>query len=139
MSRSEPIPRHATGVAGEICGAAVADTFKGRAQDAQPALVNGTVVVAWVDSCAWYFRPTVVENKIVAIEVGADPEHLGQFDLAILATDEPTLPERERWSVFSQRCLSRKSYQAHARQRPTSSASGAAIPGARQVPPPALH
>jgi RNA polymerase sigma factor (sigma-70 family) len=75
------------GASSEVRGAqAVADTFKGRAQAAQPALVNGAVGAAWAP-CG---RPRVVfgfaiaHGKIVEIDLLADPVHLRQIDLVVL-------------------------------------------------------
>ncbi|WP_257459226.1 sigma-70 family RNA polymerase sigma factor [Archangium lipolyticum] len=71
----------------ELRGAhAVANNFKGRAQAARPALVNGDVAAVWAPGG----KPrvvidiTVAHGKIVEINLLADPEHLRQLDLAIL-------------------------------------------------------
>src|SRR3989449_4148858 len=75
------------GATAEVRGAkAVAETFKGRAQAAQPALVNGAAGLVWVAGG----EPRVVFTfmtagaKIVAIDLIADPDHLRRLDLAIL-------------------------------------------------------
>jgi RNA polymerase sigma-70 factor (ECF subfamily) len=75
------------GAPGEIRGgAAVADTFSGRARFAQPALVNGAAGAVWAPGG----RPRVVfgftirGGRIVEIDILADPERLGQLDLAVL-------------------------------------------------------
>ena len=58
----------------------------GRAQDAQPALVNGAVGLVWAPGgqprVAFSF--TITRGKIVAIEMIADPARILQLDLAIL-------------------------------------------------------
>lgn len=78
------------GSAAEVLGAAdVAATFSGRARTAQPALVNGAAGAVWAPGG----RPRVVfvftieGEKIVQIEMLADPAHLGQIELAILSDD----------------------------------------------------
>jgi RNA polymerase sigma-70 factor (ECF subfamily) len=64
----------------------VAATFSGRAQAAQPALVNGAVGAVWAPGG----RPrvvigfTIARGKIVKIDMLADPERLGQLDLTVL-------------------------------------------------------
>jgi RNA polymerase sigma-70 factor, ECF subfamily len=71
----------------EIRGAAgVAATFKGRAQAARPALVDGAVGVAVMlqGQLRIVLGLTIAEGKIVAIDAIADPEHLGRLDVAIL-------------------------------------------------------
>jgi RNA polymerase sigma factor (sigma-70 family) len=75
------------GAAPEIRGAsAVADTFKGRARVARPALVDGIAGAVWAPGG----RPRVVfaftfaGERIAAIDLLADPERLGQLDLVIL-------------------------------------------------------
>lgn len=75
------------GASREVRGAAkVADTFAGRARAAQPALVNGAVGLVWVQ----HGRPrsvfgfTITGDRIVEIELLADPDRLRQLDLAIL-------------------------------------------------------
>ncbi len=75
------------GASAEIRGAAaVANTFKGRAQGAQPALVNGAVglLVAPRGRLRVVLRLTITGGKITVIEAIADPKRLGQLDLAIL-------------------------------------------------------
>jgi RNA polymerase sigma factor (sigma-70 family) len=78
------------GASKEVRGAAaVADTFSGRARAAQRALVNGAAGLVWTR----HGRPTVVfdftitRGRIVAIDLVADPERLGDLDVAILDTD----------------------------------------------------
>ena len=77
----------AAGAAPEVRGAAeVATTFAGRARAARPALVDGHVGLAWAPGG----RPRVVfdfttENgRIVAIDLIADPAHLGELELELL-------------------------------------------------------
>jgi RNA polymerase sigma factor (sigma-70 family) len=75
------------GASAELRGAAaVADTFKGRAQAAQPALVDGAVglVVAPRGRLLVVLRLTVTRGKIVEIEAIAEPERLGQLDVTVL-------------------------------------------------------
>src|ERR1700730_16246165 len=76
-----------TGASREVRGAAaVADTFAGRALAAHLALGNGAAGGVWARGG----RPRVVFSftlsggKIVAIDLLADPERLGQLDLAVL-------------------------------------------------------
>ena len=65
---------------------AVADTFKGRAQAAQPALVNGAVGAVWAPGGRprVVFGFTITRGKIVEIDLLADPARLRQLDLAFL-------------------------------------------------------
>jgi RNA polymerase sigma-70 factor (ECF subfamily) len=71
----------------EIRGAtAVAETFKGRAQAAKPALVDGTLAVA-VDiggQLRIVVRLTISGERISAIEAIADAEQIGEFDVTLL-------------------------------------------------------
>jgi RNA polymerase sigma factor (sigma-70 family) len=75
------------GASAEVRGAAaVAGTFSGRAQAAQPALVNGVAGLVWAQGG----QPRVVfdfkieDGKIAGIDMIADPEQLRRLDLAIL-------------------------------------------------------
>jgi RNA polymerase sigma-70 factor, ECF subfamily len=75
------------GATREVRGAAaVANTFSGRAQAAQRALVNGVAGAVWATGG----RPRVVfgfttrGGKIVEIDLVADPARLRQLDLVIL-------------------------------------------------------
>jgi len=75
------------GGSAELRGAAaVAQSFKGRAQSARTALVDGAmgVVVAPQGRLLLVLLPTVADGRIVAIETIADPERLRTFDLVIL-------------------------------------------------------
>jgi hypothetical protein len=67
-------------------GAAVAQTFKGRAQAARVALVDGAVGLAVVlqRRLRVVLGLTIADNKIIAIEAIADPEHIAQLDVQIL-------------------------------------------------------
>jgi RNA polymerase sigma-70 factor (ECF subfamily) len=71
----------------EIRGAAaVAETFKGRAQAAKPALIDGAVGLAVImgGQLRIALKLAIADNRIVGIEAVADPERLGQFDVAVL-------------------------------------------------------
>ena len=75
------------GAAQEVRGAAaVAETFSGRAQAAQPALINGAAGAVWAPGGRprVVFSFTVAGGKIVAIDLLADHERLRQLDLEIL-------------------------------------------------------
>ncbi len=76
-----------TGAAPEVRGAAaVAETFKGRARAAQPALVNGVPGLVWAPGGKprVVFGFTIAGGKIVAIELVADRERLAQLDVTIV-------------------------------------------------------
>jgi hypothetical protein len=71
----------------EIRGAAaVAETFKGRAQAARPALVDGTLAVAVVfgGQLRIVLRLTISGERISAVEAVADAERIGGFDVEVL-------------------------------------------------------
>ncbi len=72
--------------------AAVAGTFSGRAQAAQPALIDGAVGIVWAVSgrtkVAWDF--TIRDGKVVHIDMLAASDTLDDLDLTILETDEET-------------------------------------------------
>lgn len=71
----------------ELRGASsVANMFRGKAQAARPALIEGVVgaVVAPRGRLLLVLRFTVENGKIVALEATADPAQLSQLDLAIL-------------------------------------------------------
>ena len=71
----------------EIRGAqAVAQTFKGRAIGARPAVVDGGMglVVVMQGKLRVVVSLTIEGSKIVGIEAIADPERLARLDLAIL-------------------------------------------------------
>src|SRR5213593_4662358 len=65
---------------------AVARLFSGRAQAAQPALINGAAGLVWAPGGRprVVFAFTIARGKIVAIDLIADPEHLRQLDVVIL-------------------------------------------------------
>ena len=70
-----------------VRGAApVAGTFSGRAQTAQPALINGAAGAVWAPGGRprVVFTFTIRGGKIVEIDMTADPDYLGRLDLAIL-------------------------------------------------------
>jgi RNA polymerase sigma factor (sigma-70 family) len=71
----------------EIRGAtAVANTFKGRAQAAKPALIDGAVGLAVIfgGRLRIALNLTITNDRIVGIEAVADPDRLSQMDLAVL-------------------------------------------------------
>lgn len=75
------------GAVAEIRGAAgVAAAFKGRAQGARAALVDGAVglLVAPGGRLRIAVRFTIADGKIVVIEAVANPESLARLDLAVL-------------------------------------------------------
>ena len=75
------------GAARQVRGAMeVAGTFSGRARVAHPALVNGTVGAVWASGGRprVVFGFTIVDGRIVAIDLLADPERLGQLDVLVL-------------------------------------------------------
>jgi RNA polymerase sigma factor (sigma-70 family) len=77
----------AAGAAAEVRGAAaVAETFAGRARAAQPALVDGAVGLVWAvgGRPRVVFDLTITSGKIVAVDLIADPEHIGRLALAVL-------------------------------------------------------
>ncbi len=77
----------AAGATGEVRGAAaVAETFKGRARAARPALVGGAAGAAWVagGEVRAAFGFTVADGKIVAIDVHTGARRLSQLEVVIL-------------------------------------------------------
>lgn len=77
------------GSAPELRGAAsVAQAFKGRARNAQVALVNGApgVVVAPGGTLLLVLVPKVRDGRIVELKVIAEPEKLDGLELAVLAS-----------------------------------------------------
>ncbi|MBR0698139.1 sigma-70 family RNA polymerase sigma factor [Bradyrhizobium lablabi] len=71
----------------EIRGAAaVAETFKGRAQAARPALVDGEMGVAVIlgGRLRIVLRLTIAGDRIAAIEAVADSGRIGTFDVEVL-------------------------------------------------------
>jgi RNA polymerase sigma-70 factor (ECF subfamily) len=76
-----------SGASRELRGAAaVAGAFSGRARFARPALVDGAVGAVWAPGGRprVVFGFTITHGKIVEIDILADPERLGQLDLADL-------------------------------------------------------
>jgi RNA polymerase sigma factor (sigma-70 family) len=75
------------GAAEQVRGAqAVADTFSGRARMAQPALVDGAAGALWAPGGKprIVFDFTIRDGKIVGIDILADPELIGELDLAVV-------------------------------------------------------
>jgi RNA polymerase sigma factor (sigma-70 family) len=75
------------GGAPELRGAqAVANTFKGRAQAARPAVVDGALALAVMfgGRLRIVLRLTIENDRIMAIEAVADPTRIAQFDVALL-------------------------------------------------------
>nr|MBA2247466.1 RNA polymerase subunit sigma-70 [Chloroflexia bacterium] len=71
----------------EVHGAtAVARLYRGRARAARPALVNGAVgiIVAPRGRLLVVLVTTIANGRIVTIDAIADPERLGQLDIASL-------------------------------------------------------
>jgi RNA polymerase sigma-70 factor (ECF subfamily) len=64
----------------------VAATFKGRAQAAKPALIDGTVGVAVIlqGSLKIVLSLTFAEGRIAGIEAIADPARVAGFDVDVL-------------------------------------------------------
>ncbi|MFF3245436.1 sigma-70 family RNA polymerase sigma factor [Streptomyces sp. NPDC002870] len=74
------------GAAEQVRGAqAVADSFSGRARMAQPALVDGAAGALWAPGGKprIVFDFTIRDGKIVGIDILADPELIGELDLAV--------------------------------------------------------
>ncbi len=75
-------------MSGELRGAAaVAQVFKGRAQAAKPALVDGAlaVSVAFGGQLRIVLGLTFANGKIAAIEAIADRARIAEFDVEVLA------------------------------------------------------
>jgi RNA polymerase sigma-70 factor (ECF subfamily) len=76
-----------TGAPDEIVGAiAVAQTFSGRARAAKVALLDGIAGLVWASRGRpqMVFDFTVEDGKVVEIEMIADPDRLGDLDIAIV-------------------------------------------------------
>lgn len=76
----------APALASEIRGvSAVATSFLGRAQAAQPALVDGVPAAVWAPEGTprVVFAFTISEEKVTGIEIIADPEHITELDVVI--------------------------------------------------------
>lgn len=77
----------------EIRGAAgVAENFKGRAQAAKPALVDGALALAVIlgGQLRVVLRLTIAGDRIAGVEAVADAERLGQFDVEVLEPQAPS-------------------------------------------------
>jgi RNA polymerase sigma factor (sigma-70 family) len=75
------------GGTGEIRGAAaVANTFKGRAQAARPAVVDGALALAVImgGRLRIVLRLTIADGRIREIEAVADPARIAGFEVALL-------------------------------------------------------
>jgi len=75
------------GAEAEVRGVeAVAHTFAGRARAARPALVDGAAAAVWAPGGRprVVFRFTITGDRIVGIELVADPDQIGRLDLQIL-------------------------------------------------------
>jgi RNA polymerase sigma-70 factor, ECF subfamily len=78
------------GAAAEVRGAnAVATRFKGQAQGARVALLNGAIGAAWVlrGRLRVMFGFTIEDGKIVEIELAGDPDRLRDADVELLDRD----------------------------------------------------
>jgi RNA polymerase sigma-70 factor (ECF subfamily) len=77
------------GGAVELRGAeAVANTFKGRAQAAKPAMVDGAMAIAVVfgGKLRLVLELSIAGDRIAGIQAVADPDRIKGFDVAILNT-----------------------------------------------------
>ena len=75
------------GSVAEIRGAAaVAETFKGRAQAAKPALVDGALALAVIlgGQLRIVLRLTMAGDRIATVEAVADAERIATFDVEVL-------------------------------------------------------
>jgi RNA polymerase sigma factor (sigma-70 family) len=74
------------GAARELRGAADVAEFSRRARGATPALLDGAASVVWIPAgqLRVVYRFTISGEKITAIDLIADPEHLRRLDLVIL-------------------------------------------------------
>jgi RNA polymerase sigma-70 factor (ECF subfamily) len=71
----------------EIRGAAaVAETFKGRAQAAKPGLVDGALALAVIfgGQLRIVLRLTISGDRIAAVEAVADAGQIAEFDVEVL-------------------------------------------------------
>jgi RNA polymerase sigma factor (sigma-70 family) len=66
--------------------AAVAEGFLNRAQGAQPALVDGLVGMAWAPRGRprAVFDLTIIDGRIVAVELLLDPDNINELDVVLL-------------------------------------------------------
>jgi DNA-directed RNA polymerase specialized sigma24 family protein len=70
----------------EVRGAAaVAETFAGRARAARPALIDEAPGLVWTSGgeARMVFGFTIEDDRIVAIDLVADPDRISRFDLAV--------------------------------------------------------
>jgi RNA polymerase sigma-70 factor (ECF subfamily) len=77
----------------EIRGAAdVAATFKGRAEAAKPALVDGALAIAvvWGGKLRIVLRLTIRGDRIAEVEAVADAERIGGFDVRVFDAGAPS-------------------------------------------------
>lgn len=75
------------GGAKEVRGArGVAETFAGRARGAQPALIGGSIGLAWAQAgeTRVAFAITIADEKITGIELIADPARIRELDVQLL-------------------------------------------------------
>jgi hypothetical protein len=75
--------------AAEISGATgIARRLSGHAQSARPALVDGVAGAAWAPGgrLRTVFSFTIADGTITAIDIIADPEHIGRLDVQFLPT-----------------------------------------------------
>ena len=71
----------------ELRGAAVvAEGFLNRARAAQPALIDGLVGLTWAPGGhpKAVFDLTIVDGRIVAVELILDPDHINELDVVLL-------------------------------------------------------
>lgn len=74
-------------MADEVDGAdAVARIFSGRAAAARPALIDGTVGAAYAVAGrpVSVFRLAIVGDRIIGVEVVADPSRVAELDVELL-------------------------------------------------------
>jgi RNA polymerase sigma factor (sigma-70 family) len=86
MFRADEVATRMGGSAELRGAAAVAATFKGRAQAARAATVDGGLALAVIfgGRLRIVLRLTIAGDKIVAIEAIADPARIAAFDVALL-------------------------------------------------------
>jgi len=77
---------------------AVAETFKGRAQAAKPALVDGEMAIAVIvgGQLRIVLRLTIAGDGIAAVEAVTDSERIGEFEVDVLDRSSPAQPDRLR-------------------------------------------
>ena len=80
----------AAGAPGIVLGsAAVASTFAGRAQAAEPALIDGCPGAVWAPGGRprVAFQFTIIDHVITAITMITDREHLRELDMVVVSGD----------------------------------------------------